>query len=667
MKSSMLVSFLLSFSGNTIPTDSLLHPENDLVPLWENRLEELAETNPEEYEETMAEIRQYAEQPIDLNTADEKTLLRTGLLDAWQIKALLHYRESYGQIVRWEELTENLEGFDNRIVEALRPFVCLQAGEVHKLPPFKEVAKRGKHRLLARYGRMLKPSKAFTDHKYAGNPDNVYFRYTFDFKNRIRIGFAAKQGAGEAFGRQGFDFYCGYLALDGFGCVKSWVAGTYKLDFGYGLNVHSPSGFYSGLQADLPAGNGQGIRPYASGAEYGYLKGSAIQLSFPKAWSASLFYSTDRHDAILESPDSAPADFWDCVNSFPQTGYHRTANEIKGKEAARLQVFGGMVEKSTACARFGIVASGHVLGGPYSPEHATALSAPRPYSQVKPASGANFSAYYRYLSPHFHFYGEYALAQTLQGAVLQGIQYKGSETVSLAVQYSWHGAGYYAPYAGIGNSRPPRPAFTGTERHVFSWHGKAALPAGFLLEFSGKESIEKKNAGMPSLSDVFSGTLRYQARRFSACLRFKLDRGQTRKGHSLRLNAAYEAANGFFGESRLELRDFSKGILLMQDAGYAGPKGGFRLRLRVALFHTQGYENRIYAYEHDIRQAASAPALYGKGMRFFILMGKSFGKFGAEIKYAHTLMDGVRSIGSGDNLVKGFLKPEIKVQLHLKL
>lgn len=632
----------------------------------EELLENLSENNPEACEEALTEWQRYAEHPVNLNTATVEDLQKLGILDPWQIKALMHYRDSYGRIVRLEELLENVEGFDTRTLEALEPFVCMDNADSPDLPSAKQIVRLGKHRLTARYGRLLKASKGFAENKYAGSPNSAYLRYTFNFKERILLGLAARQDAGEAFSKQGFDFYSGHLTLKSFGPIKNLTIGNYKADFGYGLNIHSPNGFFGGTQAGLLAGGGQGFRPYASGAEYGFLQGAAVQLKLPHAWQTSLFYSFDRHDANLQTDSLTQSnDFWNCLRSFPETGYHRTPTEIKGKDAVNLQIFGIAVEKDLTHARIGFLTSGYLLGGIYTPEHRTNNKGDL-HSQLRPARSANFSVYYQYLSRHFHLYGEAAVSHSAQAAVLQGIQYKPTETLAVDLRYTWQGAEYHAAYASIGNRRPSSPASPGTEKHLFSWQGKALLPADLRLEFSGSESIERKNAGIPVHSETFTGILHYEARRFSAYLRFRLDRTKNRNGSSLRFNAAYQS-NGFFGESRLELRDFSKGILLLQDAGYSALRGGFRIRLRVALFHTESYDSRIYAYEHDLLYSASAPALYGKGMRFFILLNKSFGRFTAEFKYSHTLMDGVQSIGSGDNRIKGFLKPEIKVQVHLKL
>lgn len=429
----LLLSILL-----LAPTDTIRQNPDYMPPqvssFEEDFMEYLLNEQPEEYEEWLTERQHLAENPINLNTATQEELQRIGLLDAWQIEALLHYRDSYGRILRIEELTEYIPAFHSMNLDILRPFVCLQAESNATLPSLKQMLTKGKHRISARYGRVLKESKAFAEHKYAGSPNNYCLRYSFDFQNRIRIGLAAKQGAGEAFGQQGFDSYSGYLALNGFGPVQNLVLGHYKADFGYGLNVHSPGGFYGGMQADLLACGGKGIRPYASGAEYGYLQGAALRLSLPKQWNGSLFYSANHHDAGLENGFLGnKTDFWDYIVSFPESGYHRTGTEIANKKTTLLQIFGGMIEKRLTTVRIGMVASAYLLGGTYTPERKTDRFSTFSYSRIRTAKGANFSLYYQWLLRHFHFFGEVAVSHQAKTALLQGIQYKPAETFALEI------------------------------------------------------------------------------------------------------------------------------------------------------------------------------------------------------------------------------------------
>ena len=168
----------------------------------EIRMEELLENAGEEaslpaedWEELLFERQSYRENPLNLNTVNAEELRRLQLLDEWQIQALLHYRESYGRIVHWNELTDFVPGFSAESLALLQTFLYL--GPESDALEAGDLLQKGKHQILARYNRRLKPSKAFRERKYAGRPDNYYLRYLFNAQNRIRIGFSAQQDAGD--------------------------------------------------------------------------------------------------------------------------------------------------------------------------------------------------------------------------------------------------------------------------------------------------------------------------------------------------------------------------------------------------------------------------------------------------------------------------------------
>ena len=117
----------------------------------------------------------------------------------------------------------------------------------------------------------------------------------------------------------------------------------------------------------------------------------------------------------------------------------------------------------------------------------------------------------------------------------------------------------------------------------------------------------------------------------------------------------------------MECRNFTDGLLLMQDFGYTIPDNRLKIRFRLAVFQTKDYMSRIYAYEHDVLYGSSISALYGKGLRFALnCRYEAFRWLVLELKYAHTLQDGVQKTGSGDNETEGYLLPEIKIQARFK-
>jgi len=89
--------------------------------------------------------------------------------------------------------------------------------------------------------------------------------------------------------------------------------------------------------------------------------------------------------------------------------------------------------------------------------------------------------------------------------------------------------------------------------------------------------------------------------------------------------------------------------------------------LRIAYFHTDSYNTRIYAYENDVLYASSFPLYYQKGWRFYNNVRYRIGQ-GIDVwaKVSAFYYPGLASIGSGLDVIQGNLKSEIKLQLRFQ-
>ena len=642
---------------------------------FESRMEEMQEQSgdgslgpAEDWEELLLERQAYKDNPLNLNTAKTEDLRRLQILDEWQIQALLHYRESYGRIVHWNELADFVPGFSTRTAALLQ--TCFFLGPESDASEASDLLKRGKHQILARYSRRLKQNKAFRERKYAGTPDSYYLRYLFNAQNRIRIGFSAQQDAGEPFGRQGFDFYAGYLSLSRIGALQNLVIGTFRADWGFGLHLGSGSGFYGGTQADLMLASGQGVRPFASGAEYGFLQGAAAEFRVGGSWETGLLYSSRKRDGRFHPAgdmDSSGIPILDLIASLPQSGYHRTPAEIAGKRSLREQIWAWKIEKDFRSARIGLILSTGTLGGTYNPERKLSNGSHRTVSQASAHRESAASLYYQWLIGRLHLYGEASMNFRPAYAFLQGVQWKPSENFALAARYTHYSPLYFVLYGDCPLSRPMTAPKEGKQKQRFEWQMLALLPKGLRLELDGDLGIERKALALPVQSYSLAGKLAYSRSSLDAYLQFSYGKSLSRQGHSIRADFSYLLPLGFFGESRVECRNFTDGLLLMQDFGYTIPDNRLKIRFRLAVFQTKDYMSRIYAYEHDVLYGSSISALYGKGLRFaFNCRYEAFRWLILELKYAHTLQDGVQKTGSGDNETEGYLLPEIKIQARVR-
>ena len=90
--------------------------------------------------------------------------------------------------------------------------------------------------------------------------------------------------------------------------------------------------------------------------------------------------------------------------------------------------------------------------------------------------------------------------------------------------------------------------------------------------------------------------------------------------------------------------------------------------MRYALFDTDSYNSRIYAYESDILYAFSIPAYYSKGSRLYFNLKYTLRDFlDIWLRYSQTYYSDLDVISSGLNQINGNAKSEIKVQVRIKI
>ena len=114
--------------------------------------------------------------------------------------------------------------------------------------------------------------------------------------------------------------------------------------------------------------------------------------------------------------------------------------------------------------------------------------------------------------------------------------------------------------------------------------------------------------------------------------------------------------------------DRRKGYLVYQDFIYNKHEKPWLLNARYALFDTDTYNERLYAYESDVLYAFSIPAYYYKGSRFYLMGKYSFGRrLDLWIRYSLTYYANKTTIGSGLDQIDGNSKSDVKVQIRLRL
>jgi hypothetical protein len=141
---------------------------------------------------------------------------------------------------------------------------------------------------------------------------------------------------------------------------------------------------------------------------------------------------------------------------------------------------------------------------------------------------------------------------------------------------------------------------------------------------------------------------------------------------SLRGSIRYELLPGLRMEDRLELTfidgaGHEAGLLLFHDLHYRHPDWPLKLSTRMAVFDSDSWASRLYAYESDVLSAFSVPAYYSKGARWFLNMQFSFWKrVDLWLRVAQTRYFDKTSIGSGISSIEGSRQTDVKVQLRIQ-
>jgi hypothetical protein len=134
-------------------------------------------------------------------------------------------------------------------------------------------------------------------------------------------------------------------------------------------------------------------------------------------------------------------------------------------------------------------------------------------------------------------------------------------------------------------------------------------------------------------------------------------------GRSIRLKGRAEMTRVAYPATG---RDES-GLLIFQEVRLRASES-LSLEARWIVFHTGSYDSRVYEYENDLRGIFTNPALYGRGVRWYLLIQWKPAEFLVfSTKYAETRKDGVPSIGSGLTEIPGDVDNRLALQLELQL
>jgi len=701
--------FELLNSSSAIAQDTVLKKTDDSQ--IQQQLENIAEnTENEDADYTiLTEVLVYSsENPINLNKTNIEELRALQLLNDIQINSLLSHIENNGKLITIYEL-QGISGFDLQSIRKILPYVKVTDNFTSAHFSTKEMFKNGQHSILLRYGRTVEDQTGFSptdssslyksmNSRYIGSPDKIYARYRFTYGTNISWGITAEKDQGELFfknkqkytydwyekslnGNQksGFDFYSAHFFLKNIKRIKALVVGDYQATFGQGLTIWSGQAFGKSSDIISTKKSGRGISPYTSVDENLFMRGAATTLGYKKI-EATVFYSRKRIDAnVSDTTDTGEAAQ---ISSLQETGYHSTSSELADKDAILQTLIGGNVSYKGKKFNVGLSALSYQL----DVDLKRSLSY---YNQFEFSSSKNLNigADYNLIHRNFNFFGEASISKNGGKALVNGVLISLDPRLSFTVMHRY----YQRNFQNLLSNGFAESSTAANEKGVYI--GLVAKPTNRTTVTVYYDRFEfpwlKYQVNAPSFGNDYMAQFNYTpSKKIDMYLRIRSRDKQKNtsdavvidylvpvKQSNYRFNISYTITPSIKLKNRIELIDYKldnnktqKGYLVYQDIVYSKLGKPLSVTLRYALFETDSYDARIYAYENDVPGSYSIPAYYNRGSRFYIMLDYNLTKrIELWFRYSQTVYDNKQIISEGSlTEIQGNTKSEIRAQLKFK-
>ncbi|MDR3188272.1 MAG: helix-hairpin-helix domain-containing protein [Prevotellaceae bacterium] len=625
------------------------------------------------------QLTSYAANPLNLNTASEAELLRLSVLNEFQAASIREYVAQNGDMLTPYEL-QYVYGITQEMMLRLLPFVTTLPSEAVQPFSLRQALTDGHHQLLTRAAQTAERQEGYKNGYYLGSPQALYARYRYTFSDKLQWGVTADKDAGEPFGRSGneagFDFYSGHVQVNDVGILRTLVLGDFYAGFGQGLLLWKGGAMGKSSDAFSIAKRGGGVKAYSGTNENLFFRGAAASVSISKALTATAFFSYKNVDANADTVNGA-------FSTLQTSGLHATSKGMSEKDAVSEVAAGANVSYSMSTLRIGATALWHKFGGSYQRDV-------RPYNlfELNKNENVNLSADYRWYLKKVHLFGEFGVSRNGGLAAFNGCLANVAPRLQLSLLHRYYQPQYQAYYS-----------------TAFAEGGKTANEHGLYI---GANIFPHAKVKTTLYFDAYSfAWLRYKATAPSKGFDFLLQTDYTPqpfcKMHlrlrydakeenvanalaptkttdvvekiNLRYNITYTLLEGLDCKTHAEVALYKagtqareQGVMLFQDVRYSLRQLPLFVSLRYAIFNTDSYASRMYAYESDVLYAFSVPAYYGQGSRWYVnLHWKPADRFELWLRCAQTYYYDRSAIGSDDTLISSNHRTDLKLQLRVKL
>jgi hypothetical protein len=415
------------------------------------------------------------------------------------------------------------------------------------------------------------------------------------------------------------------------------------------------------------------LRPYSSAGEFYFHRGAGITLKKNNIES-TFFISYRKLGANLVNDTLSHEEF---ISSLLTSGYHRTINENADKNNLAQTAIGANVTYSKRQWHISINGINYNFSAPVQKKN-------EPYNlyAIKGTSWYNYSVDYSYTYKNLHLFGEAAADKNMDKAFVNGALLSVDPRVDVTFLHRNISKAFQSLY---GNAFTEN---TSPSNESGFYMGISIRPVN-ALQIDGyadffKFPWLKYLVDAPSSGKEFLVQLTYTPNKLvEFYTRLKMQRKQSNESSNTtitnylvaipkqnwRTQVSYKVDPAINLKCRTELLWYDKGsrqqtgFLQLFDIAYVPMLKPYSGILRLQYFETDGYDARIYAYENDVLYSYSIPAFFDKGFRYYVSINYDLNKkFSVWLRWAQTIYDGPKIIGTGADEIPGSKKSEIKLQ-----
>lgn len=622
----LLTGFLICFFS----LFSAAQTTDELLENFFRDNESASESDAQQYLELLESLR---DNPLNLNTVSQEDLISLHLFNELQVESFIAYRDQFGPFLNEYELqaVPNWGLADiRRVLTFARVKTSLETRNTNLIKGIYQ----GTDEMFLRWARYNPPN--YDQEKAEGSPNAWAIRYRHGYDNRLRYGFTAENDAGEALfaksNPHGFDFYSAHLFVQNWNSVIKAVAlGDYSARMGQGLLLQT--GFAPGKSAETVAvaRGGRKLNAYGAFGETYFFRGAATTLAFGKHVEVTAMYSNRRRDANIVNADTTEFETPEVeFSSLLTSGYHRTTSEIADEKQLHEQV-GGL--SASLIGRHGQITA-NALHIAYDKPWNPSVEAYRLYTfRGKSLTGTSLDYNYRWRN--VFVFGETARSDNGGIGAVNGVLFSADRHVTLTAVHRSLARDYQSiygnPFAEVSGASNEQGMYLGADiRWVRRWQLNvyADLWRHPWLRFN----VDAPSNGREYLARI----LWTKSKTFSVYALWQSEIKQTNddlpntfalvnaRRDRLRFHCIYKVSKPIELRSRIEWTTYtvgsnpgSKGFLAYQEAVIKPLSSPISLSLRYAVFDTDNYDARVYAFESDLFAAVSIPAFAGKGTRWY--------------------------------------------------